>query len=99
MLISVGVMASLVALYAKNQTGDEAGEGFAPTNVLARSHEVACLAQRRQVERDVMMFVASHPDKMPTIVNLEDAGIRVPWCPDGGDYRVERQSVLCSEHD
>jgi competence protein ComGC len=62
------------------------------------SKAVACRVTRQQIERDITMWAINHPGESPTIDDLEADGLRVPSCPDGGEYEIHGRSVYCSLH-
>jgi hypothetical protein len=63
------------------------------------SKGVACRVQRQQIERDIMMWSASHDGAMPgSLDDLEAGGVHVPSCPEGGDYSLDGRHVVCSLH-
>ncbi len=66
--------------------------------VKSAGQEMACQMNRRALERAIMTWTLSHPGKQPTLKDLEDDGIPILPCPDGGRFRVEGENVYCSLH-
>ena len=58
----------------------------------------ACRTQRQQIERDITMWAVNHPDEPPTIAALQHDGLRIPSCPEGGQYSIDGREVHCSVH-
>jgi len=97
-LIALAVLAVLVASYMRDQGIGTARQSSAPTNAVARSQGVACQAQRTQLDRDLIIWGNDHPDQEPSIGALSASGVRVPSCPEGGEYYVSGRHVHCSKH-
>lgn len=97
-LIGLVLVAVLVASYLREQDAPRTKPASAPANAIARSRGVACQAQRAQLERDLVIWSNDHPDEQATIAALLSSGLRVPGCPEGGEYRVSGRQVLCSKH-
>jgi len=97
----VGVLVALLALlvlvmgYVRLHTPGERARGVTAVDT---SRGVACRVQRQQIERDILVWLADHPDEAPSIPALESAGLRVPACPEGGRYTVAGRAVVCSVH-
>jgi hypothetical protein len=45
-----------------------------------------------------MVWSVSHPDEAPTIAALQRDGLRIPTCPEGGQYSIDGGAVHCSVH-
>jgi competence protein ComGC len=97
LLVSVLILGLLIFAYARNQVGEGGGAGSAMTSI-DKGRAVACQAQRRAIERDVMAWSVEHDDETPSVAALEAAGFPVPACPEGGHYSVGGQHVYCSLH-
>ena len=63
------------------------------------SRAVACRSNRQNVERDIQMWLVDHPGEAPSFAALETAGVRIPRCPEGGEYSLDGVHVRCSKHD
>jgi Tfp pilus assembly protein PilX len=59
------------------------------------SKAFACKTNRQTAEREVQMWLVSHPGETPTW----DAVGSTAHCPEGGEYRLEGLKVLCSKHE
>ena len=59
---------------------------------------IACQMNRQAIERAIMTWTLSHPGKQPTLKDLENDGISINRCPEGGRFRVEGKKVSCSLH-
>ncbi len=59
---------------------------------------IACQMNRQAIERAIMTWTLSHPDKQPTLKDLENDGISINRCPEGGRFKVEGKKVSCSLH-
>jgi hypothetical protein len=97
----VGVLAALLigallyfGYFKMQDSGAEHSKGIAAIDA---SKEVACRTQRQNIERDIMMWKASH-DGEPSLSALRADGIRIPSCPEGGRYDIVHGSVRCSKH-
>ncbi len=66
--------------------------------VKGAGQEMACQMNRQALERAIMTWSISHPGKQPTLKDLENDGITILPCPDGGRFRVEGEKVYCSLH-
>ncbi len=66
--------------------------------VKSAGQEMSCQMNRQALQRAIMTWTISHPGKQPTLKDLEDAGIPILPCPDGGRFRVEGEKVYCSLH-
>ena len=66
--------------------------------VKSAGQDMACQMNRRAIERAITTWNISHPGKQPTLKDLENDGIPVLPCPDGGRFRLERGKVYCSLH-
>lgn len=66
--------------------------------VKSAGQEMACQMNRQALERAIMTWSISHPGKQPTLKDLENDGITILPCPDGGRFRVEGEKVYCSLH-
>lgn len=58
----------------------------------------ACQKTRAGLERAVMNWVMNHPGKAVTLRNLQEDGIVITRCPQGGRYSVSGAKILCSLH-
>jgi hypothetical protein len=63
------------------------------------SRAVACLSNRQNVERDIQMWLVNHPGETPSFAALEADGLRIPHCPEGGEYSLVGVQVHCSKHE
>ncbi len=59
---------------------------------------IACQMNRQTLERAIMTWTLSHPGKQPTLKDLENSGIVILPCPEGGRFKVEGKKVSCSLH-
>ncbi len=59
---------------------------------------IACQMNRQAIERAIMTWTLSHPGQQPTLKDLENDGIPINRCPEGGRFRVEVKKVFCSLH-
>jgi len=59
---------------------------------------IACQMNRQAIERAIMTWTLSHPGKQPTLKDLENDGISINRCPEGGRFKVEGKKVSCSLH-
>ncbi len=66
--------------------------------VKSAGQDMACQMNRQALERAIMTWTISHPGKQPTLKDLENDGITILPCPDGGRFRVEGGKVYCSLH-
>jgi len=96
-LLTLAILAVLYLGYFKmqNTMGGSRSTGITAINA---SREVACRTQRQQIERDIVLWSVNHPDEPPTIAALEHEGLRVPSCPEGGQYSIDGREVHCSVH-
>lgn len=63
------------------------------------SQGAACQANRDLLEREIRMWQANHPNEEPSFDDLRRDRLRVPSCPEGGEYEIEGKTVACSKHD
>lgn len=99
LLLSVLILGLLLFAYARNQVGSgKDGAAAAPMTSLDKGRAVACLSQRRAIERDILAWSVEHDDERASIAALEAAGVRVPACPEGGQYSIRGEHVYCSVH-
>ncbi len=64
------------------------------------SKAFSCKMQRGQIERELNTWAATHDGQVPTdLDDLARSGIRIPKCPEGGEYSLEEKHVHCSVHD
>jgi hypothetical protein len=63
------------------------------------SRAVACRSNRINVERDIQLWLVDHPGEPPSFAALQAAGIRIPACPEGGEYALDGVHVRCSKHE
>lgn len=63
------------------------------------SRAFACKTNRQTAERDVQMWLVSHPGETPSFAALESDGARIPTCPEGGTYSLDGVQVRCSKHE
>jgi competence protein ComGC len=94
-LLTLLILAVLYFGYFRMQGTSERGTHI---QSLEASKDVACRVQRQQIERDVQMYTASHDGPPRSLDDLERAGIRIPRCPEGGQYALEGSHVTCSVH-
>ncbi len=59
---------------------------------------IACQMNRQAIERAILTWTMSHPGKQPTLRDLENDGISINRCPEGGRFKVEEKKVFCSLH-
>ncbi len=59
---------------------------------------IACQMNRQAIERAILTWTMSHPGKQPTLKDLENDGISINRCPEGGRFKVEGKKVSCSLH-
>jgi competence protein ComGC len=59
---------------------------------------IACQMNRQAIERAILTWSMSHPGKQPTLKDLENDGIPINRCPEGGRFKVEGKKVSCSLH-
>ena len=59
---------------------------------------IACQMNRQAIERAILTWSMSHPGKQPTLKDLENDGISINRCPEGGRFKVEGKKVSCSLH-
>ena len=62
------------------------------------AHGIACQMNRQAIERAIMTWTLSHSGKQPTLKDLENDGIPINRCPEGGRFKVEGKKVFCSLH-
>jgi len=89
------ILLVLVMGYVRLHMG---GERAKRVTAVDASRGVACRVQRQQLERDIMVWSVDHPDDPPSIPALAASGLRVPSCPEGGQYSVTARAVVCSVH-
>lgn len=98
-LVSLLILGWLVFAYTQNQMGSgKRGAEGAPMTAIDKGRAVACQAQRRSIERDVMAWSVEHDGETATIGALESAGFSVSTCPEGGQYSISGPRVYCSLH-
>ncbi len=98
MLVGLALLAVLAAMYLREQKATGGAPRNAPNSAIARSRGVACQTQRSQLERDLTIWANDHPGEQATLGALRNGGVSVPSCPEGGDYAISGQRVLCSKH-
>ncbi len=59
---------------------------------------IACQMNRQAIERAILTWTMSNPGKQTTLKDLEDSGIVILPCPEGGRFKVEGKKVSCSLH-
>jgi competence protein ComGC len=96
-LLAMLIVAALYFGYFKMQNEMSGGRSVGLSAINA-SREVACRTQRQQIERDITMWAVNHPDEPPTIAALQHDGLRIPSCPEGGQYSIDGREVHCSVH-
>jgi type II secretory pathway component PulJ len=96
-LLTLLILAALYVGYFKMQNTMQGGRSVGISAINA-SREVACRTQRQQIERDIMLWSVNHPDAAPTLAALQHDGLRLPACPDGGQYSIDGRQVHCSVH-
>jgi len=95
-LISLLIVATLYFGYFKMQ--NSMGDHSVGISAINSSRDIACRTQRQQIERDIMMWSVNHPDEPATIAALQHDGLRIPACPQGGQYSIDGRDVHCSLH-
>ena len=58
----------------------------------------ACQKTRAALERAVMNWAMNNPGKQVTLRNLQEDGIVITRCPQGGQYSVSGAKIYCSLH-
>jgi hypothetical protein len=96
-LLTLLILAGLYFGYFKMQ-GTMGGRHSAGISAINAGHAVACRTQRQQIERDIMMWSVNHPDEPASIAALQQDGLRIPACPEGGRYVLDGRAVHCSVH-
>jgi len=60
--------------------------------------ETACSMNRQAIEKAALTWSVTHPGESPSIPKLEQSGIYVPACPEGGKLTIQGNKVICSLH-
>jgi competence protein ComGC len=95
-LLALLIVAALYFGYFKMQ--NEMSGRSVDLSAIDASRAVACRTQRQQIERDITLWAVNHPDEPPTIAALQHDGLRIPACPEGGQYAIDGREVHCSVH-
>jgi len=74
------------------------GKQTSHTTPLDTSRDAACHANRQLIARSIVMWAVDHPGVAPTLSDLENAGVRIPSCPETGTYEIVGRQVLCTQH-
>ncbi len=96
-LVALLVAAALYFGYFRFQSS-MSGERTKGIQSIAAAKDVACRTQRQQIERDLQLYSADHDQPARSLDDLRHAGISVPGCPEGGEYRLSGTRVVCSKH-
>ena len=95
-LATLAVMAVLYAGYFDLSDSDSTmSRGAELTNA---SQGMSCGMNRRSIEQAMMRWSITHPDQQLTIERMEQEGILVKHCPEGGQFTIVGKKVLCSVH-
>ena len=62
------------------------------------SRRTACVMNRQAVSRLLLTWSVTHPGETATIKKLQNSGVHVPGCPEGGKFSVLGKRIECSEH-
>lgn len=96
LLLALLIAAALYFGYFKmQQVSGERSSGIAAIDA---SRAVACRANRQTIERAIGIWAINHPDEQPSIAALEADGVRLPTCPEGGQYAIVGRDVRCNRH-
>lgn len=68
-------------------------------HAIQQSQGAACRANRQLIEREIRMWQANRPNEQPTFDDLRRERLRVPSCPEDGQYDIDGRHVTCSKHD
>lgn len=60
--------------------------------------DTACRGNRRELQRSLLTWSATHPGQSAGLDALREAGFHVPDCPGGGRLSIYGGSVVCSRH-
>ncbi len=60
--------------------------------------ELSCQKTRRALEQQIMSWVMNNPGKDVTLRNLQEDGIVLTGCPQGGQYSQSGGKIHCSVH-
>lgn len=87
----------LYVAYTNLQLSDNTEKATAAATKTA-GQQVACATNRQAIERASITWSLSHPGTEPTLQRLEGDGVIILPCPEGGQFRLQGKSVLCSMH-
>ncbi len=60
--------------------------------------ELSCQKHRQALEQAVRSWVMKNPGKEVTLRNLQEDGIVLTGCPQGGQYSQSGEHIACSLH-
>ncbi len=97
-LVLVLVLIALGYLgYLRLHAGPREAQRAATT--LDSSKAFACRTNRQTIEREVQMWMVTHPGEAPSLSALAADGAGRATCPEGGAYSLDGVHVHCSRHD
>jgi len=95
-VVAIAIIGFLLLGYL-NQSRTQAEMGMTRAGRRA-GQETACQKTRAALERTVMNWVMNNPGKQVTLRNLQEDGIVITRCPQGGQYSVSGAKIYCSLH-
>jgi hypothetical protein len=98
LLITVAI---ILYLASKEFQSDPATGVSTQKMAMDRSKGAACSMNRQTLSLGVTRWAINHPGETPTVEALQQAGISVPRCPQGGEYIFvpNSQNIYCTVHD
>ena len=67
---------------------------------IERSNDAACRANRVTIVTQYQMWSINNPGRVPSIADLQAAGMSVPRCPDSGEFTIlPNGGIHCTRHD
>lgn len=105
-LLSILVVVALVGLGYLVLVGFPTGAGGNRHAVSGRqlvqspglSLAAACRSNRRAVVKALTTWAVSHPDRPATLEDLRRRGLVVQECPEGGEFELVGDKVVCRRH-
>lgn len=96
LLLALLVVAALYVGFPKFE--GVVGETSAGLSAVEAGGAGACQANRRTIERAIVVWAINHPDERPTLAGLASDGLTIPSCPDGGRYELLDRRAQCTVH-